>query len=497
MTQLWMSGSFDRRRFLRGGLVVASGLASAALIGCSDDDDDDDDDESTATAPSGTSTAAPDDSTASDGEPVQGGTLVRAEPASSISADPHQGHGNMGGFVFQWYAVADRLVGQDSHTGELTMDLAESIETSPDGLELTLHVRQGVNWHDKPPVNGAPVTAEDVAFNMERQTGAFDPDNRARYLRASLFTTMDRAEAVDESTVRVVMNQPNAGFLLGLADKRTFIVPKAAVDEYGDFSQPEAFIGSGPFQYDSGTEGQELKLKRNEQYWRGAPHLEFLETIAIADPASQLSALISNQVHALPLRTKTAFDTVQQARSDIQIIPGSPLATLGVRFNQTRESWADPRARQAVLMLIDNAVVMETSYPPVGWEPCGVLPPARFGAISSDEIASRPGFRSPTEEDIQEAVKLADAAGFPMGDGMPVALLHNSASPWASGAGDPPRRPGASQPARCRGHAGGHGHRNARPAPHEPGFRAARIADLVGPGLDYGAHAELQHRRLS
>ena len=49
--------------------------------------------------------------------------------------------------------------------------LAESFEISPDGLTFTFHIRKGVHWHDKPPMNGRELVAEDIVFSFHRMTG--------------------------------------------------------------------------------------------------------------------------------------------------------------------------------------------------------------------------------------------------------------------------------------------------------------------------------------
>ena len=49
----------------------------------------------------------------------------------------------------------------------MTKGLAESWEI-PDAKTIVFHIRKGVKWHDKPPVNGREVTAEDIAWSYNR-----------------------------------------------------------------------------------------------------------------------------------------------------------------------------------------------------------------------------------------------------------------------------------------------------------------------------------------
>src|SRR5215510_1664138 len=46
-------------------------------------------------------------------------------------------------------------------------DLAERWET-PDDTTYVFHLRKGVRWHNKPPVNGRELTADDVKFTFTR-----------------------------------------------------------------------------------------------------------------------------------------------------------------------------------------------------------------------------------------------------------------------------------------------------------------------------------------
>ena len=65
---------------------------------------------------------------------------------------------------FDWSSYADPLFGKRGA-------LAESWDISEDGLTYTIHIRQGVHWHDKPPVFGREMTADDVEYTFHRNLG--------------------------------------------------------------------------------------------------------------------------------------------------------------------------------------------------------------------------------------------------------------------------------------------------------------------------------------
>src|SRR5205807_3437878 len=95
------------------------------------------------------------------GEPGRfGGTFLDAQVAdprtfNPILAQETSSTGAIGGLF-------DGLVEDNGETTETEPALAESWRTSPDGRTWTFKLRQGLQWSD-----GAPVTADDVAFTFQ------------------------------------------------------------------------------------------------------------------------------------------------------------------------------------------------------------------------------------------------------------------------------------------------------------------------------------------
>ena len=87
--------------------------------------------------------------------------------------------------------------------------LAESWDISPDGLTYTFHIRKGVKWHDKAPMNGRELTADDVVYNFHRYTatgsGFTEPSPVAGELGKVQFESIT---ATDKYTVDFKLKQP-------------------------------------------------------------------------------------------------------------------------------------------------------------------------------------------------------------------------------------------------------------------------------------------------
>ena len=62
------------------------------------------------------------------------------------------------------------FAGSEAPLFTLNGALAESWEM-PDDKTVIVKVRQGVHWHDKPPMNGRELTAHDIEYNFHRLMG--------------------------------------------------------------------------------------------------------------------------------------------------------------------------------------------------------------------------------------------------------------------------------------------------------------------------------------
>ena len=96
----------------------------------------------------------------------------------------------------------------------LTGWLAESW-SNPDPQTFIVKVRQGVHWHDKPPMNGRELTAEDVAWTYRRIGGLLDW--KPEYTYALRNFPWESIEATDRYTVEFKLTEPR----LDLPEPRT------------------------------------------------------------------------------------------------------------------------------------------------------------------------------------------------------------------------------------------------------------------------------------
>ena len=109
----------------------------------------------------------------------------------------------------------------------ITGVLAESWEISPDGLTYTFHIRQGVHWHDKAPMNGRALTAKDIEYNYHRYLGLGSGFTEPAPWELSGLKPLpwESITATDERTLVMKLKTPVLPALLTIFDAAVFVLP--------------------------------------------------------------------------------------------------------------------------------------------------------------------------------------------------------------------------------------------------------------------------------
>ena len=204
------------------------------------------------------------------GQPRRGG-ILRVRGYDPTHFDPHltisfKTHATLS---FVYSRLVRHTVGVGVQPGIFTVepDVAESWET-PDDTTYIFHLRQGVKWHNKPPLNGRELVAEDVKFTYDRfRTEQGNPN---RYM----LDAVDRVEVVDRYTVKFLLKEPYVWLVSTLAYSWSmWLIAPEVVQQFGDLKQPETAIGTGPFLLERYEPNVKTVFKRNPDYFRqGQPY---------------------------------------------------------------------------------------------------------------------------------------------------------------------------------------------------------------------------------
>lgn len=143
--------------------------------------------------------------------------------------------------------------------------VAEDYSISDDGLTYTFEIQEGIKFH-----NGNELNAEDVAFTLRTELGVseehYNVENPPEPQRKPDFANIDHIEVTDNYTVQMHMSEVDTEVIKKLGFEQLKIVPKDWIVENGWDNYMEERIGTGPYEFDSYTEGSELVLKKFDDY---------------------------------------------------------------------------------------------------------------------------------------------------------------------------------------------------------------------------------------
>jgi peptide/nickel transport system substrate-binding protein len=395
-TNTWLERRSSRRRILQTATVAGAVAAFATACGGGDSKD----------SGSASSPAAGGQATAASGEPKRGGRLRVNMGAQNVFLDPHMTA--LPGVSWLWGNISHHLVEIAPDRSITDEGLAKSWEI-PDALTFVFKLHDGIKFHDLPPANGRPMTAEDVKYSFERMR---TPD--PQFARRALFETIDKMETPDPQTLKITLKKAYVPQLFYFGSGWAFIVNRETVEKLGDLKGPEGAIGVGPFILEPGyTKEQGGKLRRNPNYFRsGLPYLDNVDLMVFADAQTAQAAFTAGQVDVNGINAD-AKKVIQGAVRGAQFLPVSHGGRrYSVEFSFKRQPYGDPRLRKALHLALNRQEVISLGWADEGDLLGGIPPSMGDYALQADELEKMPGYRPNKTEDLAEAKKLLSAAGF-------------------------------------------------------------------------------------
>lgn len=239
--------------------------------------------------------------------------------------------------------VYESLVDYPTDSLEPQPRLATSWQQSDDGLSLTLQLRDDVTFH-----SGRDLTSEDVEFSI--RTWA-DPAWTVQLQRtAAAITGFDTS---DPHAITLTFAHPLSN-VFDLLDMLP-IIDSESIDQ---LREGTAYVGTGPFVFESWTPSSKVVLTRNEDYWGEQPLLDGVEIDVVTDPQAQASQLRSGQLDvALGLTDRDresfekddAYSVTEFKGAENAIYLGADLANPDLREVKLRQAIAYALDRQRIV----------------------------------------------------------------------------------------------------------------------------------------------------
>ena len=300
----------------------------------------------------------------------------------------------------------DPALAQDTHTFNVLTDLYEGLlatdaagnivnaaasswDVSEDGLIYTFHLAKDAYWSD-----GSPLTARHFVTGIQR---ALLPDTGSAY--SFLLHPIRNAEEVasgerpvDSLGVRAVDDKT---LVIELGTQAPYfpsvLTMPIAYPHFGDFdvpherfTNPEAFVGNGPFLLEEWHPGSHIRLRRNPRF-READQvaIDGVQFNATSVPVTELTMFLSEELDITSTVPGSHVNSLRETHAtELQIAPS--LALYYLAFDLSEAPFDNGKLRKALSMAVDRNALVEVigrgEQPAFGLVPGGVnnYEPARF-----------------------------------------------------------------------------------------------------------------------
>lgn len=283
--------------------------------------------------------------------------------------------------------------------GNLIPASAESWEVSPEGTQITFHLRPELKRSD-----GTPLTAQDFAYALRR---AIDPRVTGKQYTSVLYdikgareldalaagepATLDSAlveqlfqnygvTVQDPQTLLITLEKPASYWPYIASLWVTYPVDSRAVaaDPEGWWKQAANHVGNGPFSVKQIDAGRQITHVPNPNYWRDRPGLDRIETYYNPDQSVTLQAYLDGELDINANLAPEQLDEIinnPEVANDLLRYPAA--ITHAIAFNNSVRPFDDRNVRIAFSQAFDRKgfvreVLKGVGKPYTRWIPPGV-----------------------------------------------------------------------------------------------------------------------------
>ena len=312
--------------------------------------------------------------------------------------------------------IYDNIVDFERGGTQVVPGLAEKWEISDDGTAYIFHLRKNAKWHSnknfKPTRN---MNADDVVFMFERQWKESNPFFKVTSPNHSYFSDMGMpkllksVEKVDDYTVKVTLNQPEAPFLANLAMQWAGVQSKEYADAMLKAGTPEKIdqepIGTGPFYLVQYQKDAIVRYKAFPEYWAGKAKIDDLVFSITPDASVRWAKLQKGECHVMPYPNPADLEAMKKD-PNVTILEQPGLNVGYLAYQTQKKPFDDVRVRKAVNMAINKKAIVDAVYLSTGVPAKNPIPPSMWSY--NDAVKDDP-------YDPAAAKKLLAEAGYPNG----------------------------------------------------------------------------------
>lgn len=308
--------------------------------------------------------------------------------------------------------IFEPLVGVSPIDGRPVPALAESWDTSPDGLTYTFHLNKKAKWQD-----GVDFTADDVKFSFD---AVLNPNTGSAYA-STVNAAVASYRVVDADTFEITAKDRFVTFFYDVP-ATVLIMPKHIWENVGFESwtfdpgstgkDTSRVVGTGPFKFKEWVQGDHVTVVRNDDYYDVVPSIDAFTMQVLPDSDSATSALITGQtdiMEIIPAASTKAVEDTPGRKVDVYDFYQMTMYAMNLDPAKTA-LFQDQRVRQALFYAVDRDSITKNIFLGFGQAAVGTQPKLS-PAYAPDKMTPAYAY------DPAKAKELMAEAGWTLNDG--------------------------------------------------------------------------------
>ena len=280
-----------------------------------------------------------------------GGVLNVAYFRKASSPDGYQAGGTFDRMYFFTGNEVLVAIGKDS-VYDPSESLAYSFEVEDGGSRVRFNLREGVQFQG----GFGEMTSEDVSFSLNRW---FDAESGCRGC-PSTFRSVTEVNAIDDYTVDVVMDPPDANLVVKMFDRGSIVHNKEHWETVGPDDHKSNAIATGPYKLTLWDVGVTQNWVKHPDWWRHEPFADEVNIQIISETRTRLAALQTGEVNVSWLQAEQI--PAAQKDDNIDVWDFTGVGWDGWGWNHGLAPLDDLRLRRALIKSVDRVALNKSIY---------------------------------------------------------------------------------------------------------------------------------------
>lgn len=268
--------------------------------------------------------------------------------------------------------IYNRLVEFEYGGTKIIPALAESWSISPDELTYTFKLRKNVAFHQTSHFKPTRFfNADDVVFSFERMRDVNHPFHQVGQATYEYFQGMGlrdlikEIKKIDEHTVALVLNRPEAPFLANMAMSFMSILSEEYASALAKNQKAELIdqepVGTGPFVLRRYRRDSQIRYDRHEQFWAGPVKIKQLVFAITPDANVRLQKMRAGECHVMIEPSPTDLKTLQSDKQ-LKLLQASGFNVGYLAMNTQKPPLDSKLVREAIALSMNREAYIDAIY---------------------------------------------------------------------------------------------------------------------------------------